>query len=280
MSHAMLKRLVPFILIASTVYPVGKDGLGYASPFVLMGIRYVLGAAILLLIAGKTSLNRSVVYLAAGMSSSTLLWILGLQYISAGDSAVLSYTMPFISIIGASAILGERATRNEIVGSLIGLSGTAIYAIPLYHGLLLAGAVLTFGGAVAWAIYAVYLRKLRHEDQNSVVGTAFALGSIPFVLGAIPFHFVDPTPEFFADALYLALIGGVLNLLLLSSMVRVERVGLITRVIFFVPAVTLAIQFAETLSVPGPLSLFGCCIMFAGIYITGAGMAREEEKSG
>ena len=267
MVRKILKWLVPYILISATVYPVAKDGLNFSSPFVLMGIRYLLGASVILLITRKLLISKNVIILAVSISLSSLLWILGLEYVSSGDSAVLSYTMPFFAILGASVLLSEKVKTNEIAGSVIGFSGAAVFAIPLYHGLLLAGTLLTVGGAVAWATYTIFLRKLKGENQLSVIGTALLLGSVPFIIGSIPFHALQVTPEFMVDALYLGLVGSVVTIFLLSSMVREEKVGKVTVMVFGVPVATLCIQSVQTLSLPSAVSIVGCGIIFLGMYV-------------
>jgi drug/metabolite transporter (DMT)-like permease len=269
MEARILKWLIPYILISATVYSIAKNGINHGSPFLLMGIRYVLTAAVFLAISRKLLLKRSVILFALTLSSSTVLWIIGLQFVSSGESAVLSYTMPFFAIIGSALALEERATTRQVFGAIIGFSGTALFTVPLAHGFVLLGSILTIGGAVAWAAYTIYLRKLRDEDKSSVLGTAYLIGSVPFVLGSIAQHNADWAIQFIADGLYLAIFGSVIAIYLLSSIVKEERVGVVTTMIFAIPPVSLAIQVLLTSVVPSVLELLGCAIILFGVYIAG-----------
>ena len=267
MQTKTLRLMIPYIIISATVYPVAKDGLNFGSPFVLMAMRYVLSAVVFLAITKKLFLGRSVILLGFALSFSSLLWVIGLEFVSSGESAVLSYTMPFFAILASALLLHESASRRQMFGAVIGFVGMAIFSVPLFRGFLLIGSLLTVGGAIAWAFYTAYLRKLKDEDNLSVLGTAFLVGSLPFVLGSIVFHDVNLTAEFVVDGLYLSVLGSIVTVYLLSSMVREEKMGSITSMVFAVPAVSLAIQTVQTAVIPSPIELLGCSVMFFGIYV-------------
>src|SRR5580700_193762 len=85
---SILKWFLPYLAIASLQYQFTKDGLNYASPFVLMAGRYLFVGMMFYFIGGrKIPLNRDALKVAFYASISTLLWAVGLQYVSPGDSA-------------------------------------------------------------------------------------------------------------------------------------------------------------------------------------------------
>lgn len=131
MNLKILKLLIPYIFIAAFTFQFAKQGLDYSSPYVFIGIRYLIAALILLLISRKLVFNRNIIPVALSFSASSLFWILGLQYVTPGDSAVLNYTMPLFAILGAVLLLGEKPLRTEVAGVLIGFVGIGIYAAPL-----------------------------------------------------------------------------------------------------------------------------------------------------
>ncbi|MBI3116211.1 MAG: EamA family transporter [Thaumarchaeota archaeon] len=97
----ILKLLIPYIFIGAFTFQFAKQGLDYSSPYVFMGIRYLIAALILLLISRKLVFSRNIIPVALSFSASSLFWILGLEYVTPGDSAVLNYTMPLFAILGA-----------------------------------------------------------------------------------------------------------------------------------------------------------------------------------
>lgn len=268
MNPKILKLLIPYIFIGSFQFQFAKEGLDYSSPYVFMGIRYLIAAAILLLISRKLIFNRNILPVALSFSASSLFWILGLEFVTPGDSAVLNYTMPLFAILGAALLLGEKPLRTELTGVLIGFVGIGIYAAPLYQGSLLAGAILSLVGAMTWGAYTVYLKKLREEDSVAVVGTAFLIGSIPFLIGAIPFHSVQFTEGFIIDLAYVSIPGGAILLFLWNMMIKMERIGRVTTMVFAVPATTVGIQAIQTMSIPNGASILGSIILFVGIFVS------------
>ena len=262
------RYLIPYIVIAVFLYQFAKDSLSYSSPFFVMGTRYLIAGLFLLLISRRFLFNRDTIILSLLTTTSTVLWAYGLVYVSPADSAVLSYTMPLMSIFTSWALLKEKGTFKEVVGAVIGFSGVVIFSIRLLTGFLLLGSVLTLVNAVFWSLYSVYFRKMKENDPVSVVGSQFLLGSL-FMLVLSPIGFkLDLTGRFVIDLLYLSLLGGVAQFLVWDLMLREEKINIVTTSIFAVPALTMLVQALETLTAPSVLTIVGVAIMFLGIYIS------------
>lgn len=263
-----LRYLVPYIIIAVFQYQFAKDSLNYSSPFVVMGLRYLIAGSLLLLISRRFLFTKDLIILSLLTTSSTVLWAYGLESISPSDSAVLSYTMPLISIFTSWLLLREKGTLTEVLGALIGFSGVAIFSIPLLTGFLLLGSLLTLANAVFWSLYSVYFRKMKENDPTSVVGSMFMLGSLfMLILSPINFKF-NFTNVLVIDLLYLSILAGAVQLLLWNLMLRKEKINTVTTSIFAIPALTMVVQSLETLKIPSALSIIGVAIMFFGIYIS------------
>jgi drug/metabolite transporter (DMT)-like permease len=233
-----------------------------------MGTRYLIAGLFLLLISRRFLFNRDTIILSLLTTTSTVLWAYGLVYVSPADSAVLSYTMPLISIFTSWALLKEKGTLTEVVGAVIGFSGVIVFSMRLLTGFLLLGSVLTLVNAVFWSLYSVYFRKMKENDPVSVVGSQFLLGSL-FMLVLSPIGFrLSFTGEFVIDLLYLSLLGGVAQFLVWDLMIREEKINIVTTSIFAVPALTMLVQALETLTAPSVLAIVGVAIMFLGIYIS------------
>jgi drug/metabolite transporter (DMT)-like permease len=265
---SILKWFLLYLCIASLQYQFRKDGLNYASPFVLMAGRYLLVGMMFYFIGGrKIPLDRDALKVAFYASISTLLWAAGLQYVSPGDSAVLSYTMPLFSIPIAYFSIKERVSQREVLGAIVGFSGVIIYSLTLTHGSILFGAILTIINAVFWATYSVYYRKLKDRDPAPVLTTQFLVGAIPFVIGSIFFPKVNPTVNFFVDFAYIVIFMGLFQYFLWNKLLRLGRVGKITTMAFAVPATSIFIDAVLTSRLPTLISILGAGIMFIGIFI-------------
>jgi drug/metabolite transporter (DMT)-like permease len=262
------RYLVPYIIIAMFLYQFAKDSLNYSSPFIVMGLRYLIAGSLLLLISRRFLFTRDSIILSLLTTSSTALWAYGLEYVSPSDSAVLSYTMPLISIFTSWVVLKEKGTLTEALGAVIGFSGVAIFSIPLLTGFLLLGSLLTLANAVFWSLYSVYFRKMKENDPISVVGSQFMMGSL-FMLVLSPINFkLNFTKGLVIDLLYLSILGGAAQFLVWNLMIREEKINVVTTSIFAVPPLTMVVQSLETLTIPSALSIVGVAIMFLGIYIS------------
>lgn len=242
-----------------------------------MAFRYILVGVVFYFAGGrKVRIDRDTVKIATYASLSTMLWAVGLQYVSPGDSAVLSYTMPLFSIPIAYLALGEKSSLREIGGAIVGFSGVVLYSLTLTHGSFLIGAVLTIANAVFWAAYSTYYRKLRNSDPIPILTTQFMLGSIPFVLGSLAFPRFELTGNLVFDLIYIIVFTGVIQYYLWNALLRRGRVGRITTMAFAVPATSIVIDSLLSSSLPSSLAIVGAIIMFFGIFLSNWNEDREK----
>jgi drug/metabolite transporter (DMT)-like permease len=268
-SRSLVKWFIPYVLVASLQYEFTKNGLLYTSPFVLMGFRYLVVGAVFYIIGGRRiRIDKDTVKIAAFASISSGLWAAGLQYVSPGDSAVLSYTMPLFSIPIAYLSLGEKASFREIAGAIIGFSGVVLYSLTLNHGSMLIGAIITVLNAVFWAAYSTYYRKLRNSEPVPILTAQFLLGSIPFVLGSILFPKFDLTTDLVFDLVYVIVFTGLIQYYLWNGLLRRGRVGRITTMAFAVPATSILIDSILTSTLPSLFAVAGATVMFLGIFLS------------
>jgi drug/metabolite transporter (DMT)-like permease len=275
----LAKWLIPYVIVASLQYQFTKDGLTYASPFVLMTFRYVFTGMIFYFLGGrKIPLDRDVLFVAGCSSASTLLWAVGLTYVSAGDSAILSYTMPLFSIPIAFVVIREKVLRRELLGALVGFSGVVVYSFTLNHGSQPVGAFFTLVGAIFWATYSVYYRKLRNRDPIPILTTQFLVGSIPGAVGSLFYPQISPGINLLVDLVYIVLFSGVVLFVLWNGLLRRGRVGRITTMAFAVPAMTILVDSIRTLTLPSSLAVVGGIMMFIGVFI--ANWTRDSGEGG
>jgi drug/metabolite transporter (DMT)-like permease len=280
----LLKWFLPYVLVASLQYQFTKDGLYYASPFVLMSFRYVFVGVIFYFVGGrKLQLDKDSILIAFFAAFSSIFWAIGLSNVSAGDSAVLSYTMPLFSIPIAYFVIREKATSLEVAGALVGFSGVVVYSVTLAHGSETLGAVFTIIGAVFWGGYSVYYRKLRAKKSVPILTTQFLVGSIPCLVGTAFYPEAKFTPNLIGDLLYIIIFTGLVQFYLWNGLLRRGRVGRITTLAFAVPATTIFIDYVRGISIPTDYAIVGAVLMFAGIFISNwykvATSERHDEAS-
>ena len=263
-----LKFLLPYVVFTAFSYFFAKDGLVFASPFVFMGLRYLIAGAMLLSISRRIILTRSLLFLSAVTVTSTVFWAYGLLYVSPSESAVLSYSMPLFSLPIAFLLVSEKPSRMEILGIVIGFAGVLIYGIPLFSGFTLVGMVLTVINAFFWGTFTVFYRKLKDQDPVAVNATQFIVGAgIMLALSPLDFH-LRITTGFLIDLAWMGTLGGALQFLLWNYMIRISKVNRITVLAFSVPIFTVVLEAFMTSRIPGIFSIAGVVVMFTGIFLS------------
>jgi len=264
--------VVPYVLISTFQYQVAQDGLKYSSPFVLMGLRYLIASLILFGVVRsfRPIVNKDMVLLSIFSWASSGFWILGLQYVSTSESAVLSYTMPLISIPMSTLILSEKASHQEWAGAAVGFVGVLVYSFVVFENQTLStlGAVLTLLNAFFWAMYTIYYRKLKSQKPTTTVATQLLFGALLFFL-IVPLNYrLEMTSRLSFDLAYLAVLSAAATFLLWNALARLTRVGKTSTLIYFTPLAVTVVQYFETSILPPPVSLIGICVMIFGIYIS------------
>ncbi|MGA3407003.1 MAG: DMT family transporter [Candidatus Bathyarchaeia archaeon] len=264
--------LVPYVLIATFQYQVAQDGLKYSSPFVLMGLRYLIASLILFGVVRsfRPIVNKDTVLLSIVSWASSGFWILGLEYVSPSESAVLSYTMPLIAIPLSYLLLSEKASHKEWIGAGVGFVGVLVYSFALFENQTLSvlGAVLTLSNAFFWGMYTIYYRKLKNQEATMTVATQLLFGALFFFL-IIPLGYrLEVTPNFLFDLAYLSVLNGALYFLLWNAIVRLQSVGKTSTLIYSIPITVTVAQYLETSLLPPPVSLIGICLMIFGISVS------------
>lgn len=113
----------------------------------------------------------------------------GITMIPSGRAAILAYTMPVWAVPLSIWLLGERLTRQKLLGLVLGMSGLALLLGDLFANL---GTVLVLGAAISWAIGAVLQKRYPMSMQaGPYTAWSMLMGGLPIF--ACAFLLEDPT---------------------------------------------------------------------------------------
>ncbi len=225
---ADLTLLVTLSLAWGSSYVFIRQGLVLgASPLAFAAIRFGLSAAVFAVLAavrGEPFPSRHALVASAsvggmlilGITGGLLFW--GEQYTTAGYAAVLSATIPFLTVaIGYSLLKSERLGGAGLVGIAVGFAGTTLLVIPELFGSPIGtglGPLFVLGSAVSVATGTVALRSLRLGPQGLwQIGSQFAVAAA--LLGVATA--IVPTREAFPATL--ALLSTLAALVVFTSVV-------------------------------------------------------------
>jgi len=177
--------------IMGTSFPVGKIGMVYAPPFLLMGIRYVLAGSLMAWFLRKRPLP------AGWQAWLKIIWIglfqsagvmgcayYSMNWITPGESAILTFTNPLL-VIMISALLYRLTYRfSQWIGVILGLVG--ILLTFGWHMSFSPGTWIGFGGAVSFAVSTLLIKRWG-ERYDTFVLTAYQMlagGAVLLLLSA------------------------------------------------------------------------------------------------
>ena len=180
----LLLLFVTFIWAGN--YPVGKLALEHVSPLPLIALRTLVGAAILISLARKSTPNlaaelredwRSTLILAlTGVMASGILFYFGLRLTTASNAGIISASTPIWVAVLSWIFVAERFSVINIGGVLLSFSGLVTIICQGSLATLLQrsfnlGDVLILIGQLNWAIYTVYGRWVLTK-RSAIVTTA------------------------------------------------------------------------------------------------------------
>src|ERR1043166_5708166 len=167
--HAYL-LLGAVVILWGINWPIMKVGLAYIEPVWFVALRMFIGAGLFFACQLATSGvavpgRRDVpIILSIGLLQIALYLVLitvGLRYVPAGRSAVLSYTTPLWVVPGA-LLLGERLTLARLAGVILGLAGIFVLfgpgEIDWTDRTILFGNLCLVLAAFAWALAILHIR--------------------------------------------------------------------------------------------------------------------------
>jgi len=171
--------LVFTMFIWGLAWPVGKLLATNQNlpPVSIAALRYAIVVpvlfAILWLKEGSFKINRSWIptLVVMGILNTTLyqiFFLYGVKYAAASDDSLVIGIGPVLIAIMASFVLKERFTWTKILGFASGLAGIITISILSPNTQVLnrpLGVTLVFGGAAAYALYTVLLRRFLSKNR-------------------------------------------------------------------------------------------------------------------
>ncbi len=262
--------LVPaagFVLVWSSGYIAGPYGVEAMSPLMLVAVRFVLAALIAWALAralrGPLRVTRpdAVRIALSGFVLNGVQFAAMYLAFDAGLGATLASLMhslsPVLTALLAAAFLGERLSRLQVLGFVIGVAGVILVLGPDVDEAggtvgILCGVVSVLGLSLG----TLGQRWIGHAPDPLWSGTIqFAAAAPPLLLLAFVVEGTnvvrDPRAAVVA-LVYLAVVNSIVGLGLLGLLVRARGAGAAASVFFLMPPVTALLAWlllGETLNV-------------------------------
>jgi drug/metabolite transporter (DMT)-like permease len=180
-------------------WPIVKAGLDYFPPLTYATLRIFTGLlTIVAILAPRRRLRRPSsadlpIILSVGLAQiagSIIIQNIALQFVPAGRSSVLYYTMPLWVAVLLWLAFGARPRRNELLGVGLGVTGVLVLVNPTVIDwgapAEVAGTLALAGYAVIWAAVTIHIRRHRwHASPLALHPWMLLIALVPVALAAL-----------------------------------------------------------------------------------------------
>ena len=160
-------------------FAIGKIGLQYVSPLLLVGIRFTLAGVLMALFVVKRNHPRSLwiwlkigtigLFQTAGVMGCIFI---SLRTIAASESSILTFMNPLLVVIFGTIFMGARYRLVQWSGVFLGFVG--VFITLGFHLHFRSGTWLAFLSAVSWAIATLLVKKWGKQIDTWVL-TAYQM---------------------------------------------------------------------------------------------------------
>jgi drug/metabolite transporter (DMT)-like permease len=199
------------------------------------------------------------------------------------NAALIIGATPVVVAIASAALGRERNGRLHGMGAAISVTG--IYFVvghgASFGGAMLAGDLLMIVSVGCWAAYTLGSSRLiaRHSPLY-VTGTSMAIGTVPYVLLALPqimrTPWADLQPQTWLALAFSALFA--LNVAYLIWYIGVQRIGAARTSVYsnVVPIVAMAVAGLWLGEPMTPTRMLGAAAVLTGVALTRAGSGTRQ----
>jgi O-acetylserine/cysteine efflux transporter len=272
--HSLLAVLVAVVWGVNFV--VIDEGLSGVPPLLLVAIRFTLVAVPLVFFVPRPAADwRTVVAVGSFMSLGQFsLLYLGLHLgMPAGLASLVLQAQVVLTMVLARVALGERSTRRQIAGAVLGTAGLAVVAIAHGASAPLVPLLVTLGAALSWAIGNVVSRRARVSSGLSLVVWSALVVPVPALALSVALDGREAVVHTFAHLPLAAILStgytvvgaSLLGYVVWNSLLARYPAGAVVPYVLIVPPVGILTAWLVQHENPTLEELAGGAVMLAGV---------------
>ena len=249
MKNQNLHPLMFFALVIVTTFlmgssfTVGKIGLSYVSPLLLVGLRFsIAGLLMAVLVRKMVKPNKLAdwgrIFTIGLVQTAGVMGciFLSLRTITAGESSILTFTNPLMVVIMGTIFLGIRYRLLQWLGAIIGFIG--VFNTLGFHLQLTVGTLFGLGAAVFWSIGTILIKQWGSRF-NVWVLTAYQMlfGGILLLIMGITLETpkLTITPISISVILWLAIMASIVQFAIWFYLINQGDPGKTSAFLFLAP---------------------------------------------
>lgn len=266
-------------------FAVGKIGLGYVSPLLLVGIRFTIAGILMALFVWNKPLPKKFLdwvriftiglFQTAGVMGCIFI---SLRTISAGESSILTFSNPLLVVILSTIFLGIRYQIFHWIGVVVGFAG--VFITLGFHLNLEIGILLGLGASVSWSIGTLLIKKWGVRF-NIWVLTAYQMlfGGILLLLMSFiletPAISITPTSVFII--LWLAIMASIVQFAIWFYLINTGDPGKTSAFLFLAPFFGVLSGWVLLNEVVEWFVYIGALFIFLGIFLVNWTFAKDKK---
>jgi|TARA_B110000263_G_scaffold244080_1_gene251635 drug/metabolite transporter (DMT)-like permease len=264
--------LIKKSLISLNPFEVGALRLTFASisllPFIFYNIREVRKKDyLILLISGIV-----------GNLLPYFLYPIAQTQIDSNTSGVLTSLTPFFALIIGIFFYNQRATKNNLIGLLIGFLGTVTLILFSSETQSLQGNIFGLFVVLATLLYGINLNLIKHylNHLKPITTTSFSIVSIlPFALYVLFYQtpFIEHIKDFeqhknqFLYVLTLGVLSTSMATIIFYNIIKIKDTVFASMVTYLMPVVAISIGFFDG-EVINAIQGVGIILIISGVFIS------------
>lgn len=266
-------------------FAIGKMGLSYISPLLLVGFRFTIAGVLMALWVlkkqhptgwrdwGKMALIG--LFQTAGVMGCIFL---SLRTITAGESSILTFTNPLLVIMIGTLFLGARYRMAQWLGVLIGFAG--VFITLGFHLNASIGTLFGLGSALSWA-FATTLVKKWGSRFNVWVLTAYQMLSGGLLLLVMGVTLETPkliiTPSSVLIVLWLAIMASIVQFATWFYLLSIGDPGKTSAFLFLAPFFGVLSGWILLGELVQWYVYIGGLLIFSGIFLVNWSPSRKKQ---
>jgi O-acetylserine/cysteine efflux transporter len=245
-------------------------------PLLFVAMRFVLVVLPLIFFIRKPDVSwKAIIGVGLFMSAGQfgLLYVAMAMGMPAGIASLVLQAQVLLTVLLAAMFLGERPTRRQLAGVVLGVAGLVVVAVGRSAVAPLLPLIIVLGAALSWAAGNVIARQAKAASGLGLVvwsgavvpvplaGLSFLVDGPDAVLGALG----DLQPVTLVSALYTAIFGSLVGYGIWNWLLARYPSSAVVPFTLLVPVVGMTAAWLVLGEVPAAAELLGGLLLLGGV---------------
>jgi drug/metabolite transporter (DMT)-like permease len=278
--------LVVVMVMWGGTYVVTKAGVDELPPMLFALLRFGVASLLLvplaLLRGGRAKLPRPIPWrtlLLMGLTGVGVYYIgfnLALTYTTASQGALIQSSIPAITTIMAMVWLGERLSRQRVLGIVLAVVGVLLIVARTSPDASarspLVGNLLMFGTVLVWGVYTILAKRVADVDIIAITASVAVIGTIMLVPAALIEAAGKPVPAISSASwlriLYLGGLASAAGYLLYGRALRDLDASLVGAFVNLAPVIGVVSGVVILGEAIAPIAIVGGALVLLGVWLS------------